>query len=445
MATGSRTSIGALARLRLLGVGFIVLLSLLIGLSVGFYTKAFTTIVPVTLHTDATGNQLLPGSDVKLRGIIVGEVRKIHSNGEKASVSLALRPDKVGLIPGNVQARMVPKTLFGERYVDFVIPRSPSPDAIKAHAQITQDTSQSAIELERVINDLMPLLHTLKPEKVSETLTALATALSGRGDRLGANLQKFDAYLKQINPEMPTIKADLAGLADVTDSYADAAPDLLAILHNLSVTNATVSQQQAQVHALFVSTTGLATTADSFLTDNGQRLIDVNAVSQPILALVARYSPEFPCLLKNLTDFEPGLERSFSNGRLHITLEVIQQRDKYRTGADSPAYADHRGPRCYQRYPGATPFPGPAPPIADGSRGPNVYTVTPPPLGRALSGDLLGFDQVAADQGSAGTAEERDLVDPLLAPVMGVSGSQVPDIATLLFGPMARGTVVGLS
>ncbi|MDQ6874823.1 MAG: MCE family protein [Actinomycetota bacterium] len=454
MTSSALTSLRTAIRRRLLGVAFLLLLCGLVALSIGVYTKAFTTIVPVTLKTDRVGNQLQPGSDVKLRGVIVGEVRSVHSNGHNAIVELALSTDKVGLVPRNVQARLLPKTLFGERYVDFVMPPNPSQHAIKAHDVIGQDRSSASLELEKVFNDIMPLLRTLQPAKVNATLNALATALQGRGNRLGANLVTLDAYLKRINPEMPTIQADLAGLADASQTYADAAPDLLATLRNLTVTNTTVAQQAVQLHALFVSTTGFATTADAVLSENEQRLIDVNTVSRPILALLARYSPEFPCLLGNLADFEPMLEKAFSNGRLHITLELIQQRDKYRSGADDPAYADTRGPRCYHRYTGATPYPGPAPALRDGSRGPNTYTLLPglpslpalptlpglPPLGRGLSGALL-----QADQGSAGTAAERDVINPLLAPVMGVPSQDVPDIAGLLFGPMARGTSVGLS
>jgi len=442
VADNTMMSIGAIVRRRVLGVAFVLLLCGLVALSIGFYTKAFTDVVRVSLVTDRIGNQLLVGSDVKLRGIIVGEVRQVHADGRQATIDLALQPGKTGLIPANVTARLLPKTLFGERFVDLILPPDPAPNAIGPGAVIHQDASEKTLELERVFDDLLPLLKTLDPAKVNATLYALATALQGRGDQLGRNLVTLDAYLKQINPEMPTIKADLVGLANLSETYADAAPDLLAALSNLSVTNATVTQQQVQVRALFRSTTSLATTADAFFVAHEQRLIAVNEVSAPILALIARYSPEFPCLLKNLTDFEPILEKAFGNGRLHITLEVIQQRDKYRAGQDDPAYADHRGPRCYQRYTGAAQFPGPAPEFRDGSRGANAYTSPgpPSPLGRALSDVLL-----AADQGSAGTAEETELINPLLAPVMGRPTDQVPDIATLLFGPMARGTAVGLS
>ncbi len=109
---------------RLLGLAFVVVLAAAMSLSVLAYDKAFTPVVLVTLRTDHTGLQLNQGADVKLRGVIVGEVRGIAANGQTATLRLALDPAQARRIPANVSARMLPKTLFGERYVDLEAPRA---------------------------------------------------------------------------------------------------------------------------------------------------------------------------------------------------------------------------------------------------------------------------------------------------------------------------------
>jgi phospholipid/cholesterol/gamma-HCH transport system substrate-binding protein len=40
---------------------------------------------------------------------------------------------------------------------------------------------------------------------------------------------------------------------------------------------------------------------------------------------------------------------------------------------------------------------------------------------------------------------EQRVIGPLVAPVMGESPDDVPPVATLLFGPMARGTKVNVA
>src|ERR1041384_8845251 len=102
-------------RYQIYGLIFLVIAAMFVVLSVAFYRKTFTPIVPVTLETDHVGNQLRTGADVKLRGLIVGEVRAIRPNGDHAILDLALDPDQIGKIPANVTARLLPKTLFGER------------------------------------------------------------------------------------------------------------------------------------------------------------------------------------------------------------------------------------------------------------------------------------------------------------------------------------------
>ena len=96
---------------RAYGVGFIVVVGLLIGLSVASFQKRFTPVVMVNLMTDRIGSQLQTASDVKIRGLIVGEVRSIETTGNGATLKLALKPEMVDLIPANVSARLLPKTL----------------------------------------------------------------------------------------------------------------------------------------------------------------------------------------------------------------------------------------------------------------------------------------------------------------------------------------------
>jgi virulence factor Mce-like protein len=180
MKAGKRSGLGQAVLLRVYGVVFLVVLALLVGLTVAIYKQTFVPVVHVTLQTDRVGNQLAPPADVKLRGMIVGEVRSVSSNGRFASVDLALKPGSVDLIPSNVRARLLPKTLFGEKFVDLVIPPNPSPQPLSAGDVIPQDHSRTAIELERVLDNIMPLLRAVKPAQLNETLDAFATALEGR-------------------------------------------------------------------------------------------------------------------------------------------------------------------------------------------------------------------------------------------------------------------------
>jgi phospholipid/cholesterol/gamma-HCH transport system substrate-binding protein len=442
MKARARSGVGQKVMLRVYGVVFLIVIALLVGLTIAIYNKAFISVVPITLQTDKVGNQLAPPADVKIRGLIVGEVRSVTSNGERATVNIALNPDSVRLIPSNVSARLLPKTLFGEKFVDLVAPPNPA-RPIQAGDVISQDRSVVAIELERVFHDLLPLLRAVKPEQLNATLNALSTALEGQGNALGDNLVRVDRYFAQLNPHLTTLNADITGLANVLPIYADAAPDLLRLLRNQAVTMTTFSER-AQVYAGFLAgTTGFATTTREILTENESRIIELGQVSRPILAVLAKYAPEYPCLLAGLVDANSNdphkagaVGGAFARGYLNITLEVVPQRGPYVKG-EEPKFEEKSGPNCrgLPKPPYSQSHPDPSVQLRDGSKGPQGGS--PSTSGRSLPSML-----VDPTSGYAGTAAERAIVNALLAPTMGMPASQVPDLATLLYGPMARGTVV---
>ncbi|MFF3916078.1 MCE family protein [Streptomyces sp. NPDC001852] len=411
-------------RLRLYGIAFLAVLALLLSLAVAVYQQAFTSVVPITLQAGTLGNQLDPRADVKLRGLLVGEVREVHADGTRATLDIALKPEYVPYIPSDVHARLLPKTLFGEKYVDLVVPARSSARPIHAGDVITQDRTKVGIEVQQLMNDLLPLLRTVRPGELNATLSAFATALEGRGERIGGNLARVEGYLRRLNPHLPSLEEDIARFADVAEVYGDAAPDLMRILRNTVTTSRTIVAEQDRLAAGLRSTAAVAGTANDFLSENGDRLIALGRVSRPTLELFARYSPEYPCLLQGLVRQEKASEDAFRGGEMRITLEAVRPQGAYRPG-EEPVYGERSGPDC--RGLPHPQVPGPKPHLDDGTS----------------AGDSGGALPGGADV-SATRAEQR-AVGSLVAPVMGVPADQVPPVATLLFGPLARGTAVSVA
>jgi phospholipid/cholesterol/gamma-HCH transport system substrate-binding protein len=406
---------------RLSGLVFLLVLAGLLGMSVLAYRKAFTPVTWVTLHADHTGLQLSDGADVKVRGVIVGEVRDIATDGHEATLRLALDPHLAGQIPANVSARLLPKTLFGEKYVELVAPPYAPAQPIRDGAVIGQDHSQTAVELERILDGALPLLQAIKPDRLAATLGALAYALEGRGERLGQDLSTLDSLLSELNKQMPAIAEDVRRLADVVSTYDGAANDILAILRDVTVTATTVNDQRVQLAGFLADATDLADTTREFLERHDDQLIRLGQVSAPVLELLATYSPEYPCLLRGAVALQPRADAVFAGGRMHITLEVTKDNGKYVPGRDDPVYGAHNGPNCRGLPDPAVP--APQVPVNDGY-------------------DYHAPAPVHAPMGWAGTAEESVLVKPIVAAATGTPVTDVPDLAVLLWGPLLRGAVV---
>ncbi|MFT7836388.1 MCE family protein [Saccharothrix sp. BKS2] len=434
---------------RFLGVVLLTVIALFLAFTIALYNDAFTKVVRVTLKTDRVGNQLLVDSDVKVRGMVVGRVDAIRTGGEGAEVELALDPDQVHHIPANVSARLLPKTLFGERYVNLVLPeRRQAP--LAEGGVIEQDRSSGAVELERVLDGLMPVLQAVQPEKLATTLTAVSQALENRGRPLGETLVQLDAYLGELNPQLPALKEGISRLADVSEVYADAAPDLVQALDDATVTSRTLVEQRDDLLTVYGSLTTTSTDLAGFLAVNRNNLIQLADVSRPVLELLAEYSPEYPCLLKGLSEFKPIMDQVFGKGTdepgLHITLEITANRGKYVPGRDDPEYGDERGPRCYDLVPRPDPFPQypPEGPVQDGS--------THPPAARVANDGVLppatGVGGTTSPSSATGvptlanSPAEQDFLAGLLAPQFGLERDQMPSFTALLLGPLYRGAEV---
>ncbi|KDN20636.1 MCE family protein [Amycolatopsis rifamycinica] len=391
-------------RTQLAGVAFLGVLVLLGWLAVAIYDKDFDDSELVTLRADRLGNQLAPTAEVKVKGVPFGEVRAVRSTRAGAEIDLAIDPAKIRLLPGNVSARLLPKTVFGERYVNLVLPDRPQ-GTLRAGDVIAQDRSSSAIELERVLGDLLPLLRAVQPQKLNSSLGAISQALDNRGKPLGDSIVELQDLLGQVNPLMPQFKADITGLAHAADVYTGAAPDILQALSDLSATAKTIVDTRADLDSLYASVTSATGHLNEFLRKNKDNLIGVSAASRPTLELLARYSPEFPCLFDAVNRLKPLMEKALGKGTnepgLHVTLTVRDPREKYVPGRDTPRFDATGGPKCYG---GGAAAAGPA------------------------DGDL----------GPANSPGERQLVAEMLRPAL----EEVPDWSSVLIGPALRGTEV---
>lgn len=432
-------------RRRLLGIGFIVIIAALIGLSIAMYNKAFTPVVNVKLRTDKVGNQLAVLGDVKVRGILVGEIRRITPTTDGAELELALDPSKVDLIPRDVTAQFIPKTLFGDRYIALQIPEQASSRHIQAGDVIQQDKSTRAVELEAALEHLLPVLQAVQPEKLSSTLTAISTALDGRGKQLGDTIAELGKLIGEVNPHLPQLQHDVRALADLSDNYTEALPDLVTALNDLTTTSKTLVEQRANLDELYGTLTTSTRDLDSFLRVNKGNLIQLADTSRPTLELLAKYAPEVPCFMKQMADLVDPANELLGRGAgppgLSATLEIVVNRGPYKAGKDTPNFDEHRGPRCYDPKDYCNPFPEQPPegPLKDGtSQTPppkQSCNKTPPPatIPSAALSDGLGL---------ANSPGESELLANLLGPEIGTDQENVPGWSSLLVGPLFRGAEV---
>ena len=470
--------------LKILGAAFVAMVIFFLWITYAFFTKAFVDYDDVTLKTDTTGVNLPRNADVKLRGMIVGEVRKVEPDGDGVKLVLGMNPKLIGSVPKDVSAQLIPKTLFGEKYVALIPPTTGGSDE-KLQAGDTITKASVPIEVETLLNDLYPLLNAVDPASLSYTLSAVSSALEGRGTELGQTLVTLNSYLKKTNPDVPQLITDLTKLGTVSDGYAKALPELGRLLKNTVVTGNTIVAKKAQLAAFFDEATELSETLTTFTQKNGDNLVQLAKDGRPVLEMVGDYSTTFPCFLRSMATLIPRLDSAFRDGQLHINVELIDQPnayspdenvdvskedfDKASTGpaarnskelnasnAATPSCLDlneiNKGRSQQEAFSSqANPFKIPA----------DVYKLVGVKRAHGKFGSVGANGDFAQNRSAASSLELEDLVQPsasgidspseraelnvFLGSTLGMTPDSVPDIGSLLVSSILRGTAVSAS
>ncbi|GAA2857342.1 MCE family protein [Pseudonocardia halophobica] len=279
-------------------------------LCVAVYNKAFTSTVPVYVRADRTGLQMYPGNRVQLLGVDVGEVGAValDEGGGTVEITLKMDPDTLDAIPANAGVQLNQLTAFGAKTVGITVPEQPS--SVRLAANDTLMTDRVTVEVNTLFDHLDSVLTTLQPDKVSAFLGNMAQALQGRGAQIGETAGELEAYLRRFNENLPDLQRTLASGADLTDLYADIAPDLTHLLDDAAFTSRTVVDQQAQLDSFFYQVTRLSGVGADFFRHNGDDLEEVVRTGLPTTDLLREYSPEFACFIQGMDEGRKRLEKT---------------------------------------------------------------------------------------------------------------------------------------
>ncbi|WP_418057349.1 MCE family protein [Pimelobacter simplex] len=372
------------------GFIFLALVAALVAGTIAKYRGAFDDNVMVTVEADRAGLTLASGAPIKLRGVEIGRVGKVESDGEKVRIELKIDADKVDRVSADVTAQIVPPTAFGAKYVQLTPPADSGGGAkIRAGAVIPAD--RVTVEVDEAFENLTKVLDVARPAEVNSALTAVAGAVEQRGELIGALITQTDAYLRSFNPSLRTLSADLRVADDVADVYAIARPDLVDALAQAGTVSQTLVKQQASLRALERSLTGFSDSAGTLLRDSEQGLVTSLRLLQPVSAVAERYSPELPCLLMGLASANKLAEAAVGGTHPGVTTytRVVPGRDPYTYEENLPQLGADNGPACYG-LPYVTPEEGMVPPPSFRS-GANPYVGPQPTPSQAVVDTLLGL------------------------------------------------------
>lgn len=333
-------------RLELTGLLYLVVVALLVWVSIASYRHVFSDHVTVSVTARTAGEQLNVGGDVRMNGAIVGRVAEVRSASGGARISLQINSEDADRIPTDVVARILPTTLFGQKFVELRSSSTTAAGHLVEGSEIAEDTSAEAIELTDVIDDLDPVLTSIRPDRLAAALGGLAGGLSGRGDDLGRLVADGGDYLAELNGQTPLFEEDLALFADVAGQYADAAPDLLDAVRSATVTARTINSGRVSIAGFFAALSDAAVAGRDLIGTNADRLAESARLARPTAELLAEYSPQLLCTIRGFLQVEAQSAKQIRNNSFQGHFTMGQQVRGY-TPDDALVLGDlGTGPAC---------------------------------------------------------------------------------------------------
>jgi phospholipid/cholesterol/gamma-HCH transport system substrate-binding protein len=261
------SAIGVLAPLVKLSVFAVITIILTAMLASTIASMGFATRTSYRAHfTDVTG--LLPGDDVRIAGVKVGEVEKI-SVVQRTIAEVTFSVAKDERLDAGILARIRYRNLVGQRYVALTEGKSEN-QRLRADGLIPLAHTEPALDLTVLFNGFKPLFSALDPQQVNTFAYEIIRVLQGEGG---------------------TINSLLAKTASLTNTLADRDALIGSVIDNLNSVLATVNTRDQQLSELILQlqrfVSGLAEDRQAL----GDSLANISTLAESTASLVTGARP----------------------------------------------------------------------------------------------------------------------------------------------------------
>jgi virulence factor Mce-like protein len=211
-------------------------------LTVGLFAALLGQPAPERLRLVAEFNRaglnIREGDEVRLRGFPVGRIESISTDDRSFTARYVLALDPDARVAADSGARVVPKTMFGDKYVEL----DPAPAGEQALGDgdvIPMDRTSQVAELEGLVDQLTVAFEAANPAQLGASISAFAAGLGDGSDlrRLSdgftAGAEEVAARREEIQRLLRQMPSLAAAFEEGTDDFVSAAVDFGAVMQLL--------------------------------------------------------------------------------------------------------------------------------------------------------------------------------------------------------------------
>lgn len=293
------TSVDPVLKRRILGTAAVVLLLAVSTLVLDWRYAPAAGSYQVTAELGDAGSGLSEGTDVKVRGVRIGQVDRVRYEDGTAYADLTLDPQPRLPGPEHLDLVVTAKTLLGEKQIELSFPDEAFEQEPFLAAGDHLVASREPTELSEVLDVIDPFLDAIDEQELATVVDVLGDQ-RGEGEVFAKNLELGQQLAAFGERTAPKALARIRDLTIVADTFTAATPDLTRMNTALPEATGVLTQRQADLRTNLQAVSRFARTLDQFLVAEEGVISDFLTIQQPVGEVLERNQDQLGSLVEGI-------------------------------------------------------------------------------------------------------------------------------------------------
>ena len=290
------------ARLGLVGI-VLTALVLAVCLNIG---KLRSALEDTSYHASfAESGGLLPGDDVRVSGLKIGEVKSVKLNGNQVEVSFAAS----NLTLGNRSTAAVKSAnALGRKYLAI------TPGGSGKSSTIPRSRTNSGYAVTTALGGLTTTTAALNVNQISESIASMTTVLDQTPTEFRGALRGVTALSRTLASRDEALGQLLRRTSSLSGVLAERNQEITAIMTNGSLLFRELDARRQAVQTLLSNVQSVSTQLIGFVNDNKKTLKPALTELRGVARILKDYRGSLDYAAANLASFASGLGEAVGSG-----------------------------------------------------------------------------------------------------------------------------------
>ncbi|MTD53539.1 MCE family protein [Amycolatopsis pithecellobii] len=249
-------------------VGAVVLVLIVLITVVSYFSDELPLLGTGTTYQAyfAESGGLVPGNEVQVAGVTVGQVGTVRLAGRQVLVTFKVRNTKVG---NATTASIEIKTLLGDKYLAL----HPKGDQAQSpHEPIPADRTTTPFQLQDAFQQLSSTVGDINTQQLAQSFDVVSQALKDTPKPLRDSLDAVTALSRTVSSRDRELANLLSNTSQVSKTLSDRNAQLREVIDDGNLLLTELQQRRDAISALLTGTQQLSTQLSGLVADNRAQL-----------------------------------------------------------------------------------------------------------------------------------------------------------------------------